>query len=97
MSMIEKLVLALFDEISNQSDNATVSLQGGRIYVDGETSISGQAMVTAVLLALREPDEGMMAAGEAADDEFSEMDSHKAVFFIWRAMINSILPHGKGE
>jgi hypothetical protein len=53
------------------------------------------AIVRAVLTAIREPTEGMIAAGwpEWVNDE-SDVDEYATTAFVWQAMIDAALEEG---
>lgn len=85
-SMVERLCHSFFAELERQELlNATISLQGGKLWIEGSAGIDLKALIRANITAMREPTEGMLNAVDLRKERM--MGSG----YAWQAMIDAAL------
>lgn len=75
-----------------------LALQRGRIYLSGDVHFDRAALVRAVLLAIREPDEGMTEAGAQQTMPIEALGrattDHHTPRSCWHSMLDHLLSEG---
>jgi hypothetical protein len=107
--MIDKAVQALFDEMIEQetTQSTTLALQGGRIWIDGDTEVSfdARALVKAVIKSMMEPSREMETWGTAAAEDgvinagtwdHSARVRDDCAKEVWQAMLKTLLGETTG-
>ncbi len=90
-SMLEKAKSAAFKAVLTTHADEAVTRDGDFVYTDGG-GIPLDAVVRAILAAIREPNDAMWDAGHAALEVHG--DSARASCWAWVAMLDSILKEG---